>query len=225
MALYFSRFTPDPTGEDLYSKLLSFLRDTGKIRDVVFASLNYDCIFEQAANRLGLQVDYSGEEPQGNIIPVLKIHGSCNFITDNLQQMRAYLSSPGNYLGCGMDYLPLTDLENRLQSKFSGYIGLYYPVMSLYSLGKNIIAAGTRIQKIRNSWHQHVLSSSLMAIIGVRPNQEDYHIWTPIQETSARLLYIGSKEHLNEWKVANRNFEFIGTTFDKAFDSLLTSLT
>jgi hypothetical protein len=225
MALYFSRFTPDPTGEDLYSRLLWSLRDKGKIRDVVFASLNYDCIFEQAAYRLGLKVDYSGEEPQGDIYPVLKIHGSCNFITDNLQQMKAYLSSPGHYLGCGMNYLQLTNLENILQSKFTDYFGSYYPVMSLYSFGKNSIVAGTRMQKIRNTWHQRVVNASLVAVIGVRPNREDSHIWTPIHETSARLLYIGSKEHFNEWQVANHNFKHLGEKFDETFNSLVTSLT
>jgi hypothetical protein len=53
MALYFSKFTPDGTGEDLYSRLLSALRGCGKLREAIFGSLNYDCIFEQAASRLG----------------------------------------------------------------------------------------------------------------------------------------------------------------------------
>jgi hypothetical protein len=40
MALYFSSFTLDSTGKDLYSKLLSSLRDMGIMRKSIFGSLN-----------------------------------------------------------------------------------------------------------------------------------------------------------------------------------------
>jgi hypothetical protein len=49
MALYFGSFTLDSTGDDLYSRLLLFLLKTGNIENSAFASLNYECTFEQAA--------------------------------------------------------------------------------------------------------------------------------------------------------------------------------
>ena len=221
MALYFSRFTPEPAGEDLYSKLLLFLRDRGKIRDVVFASVNYDCIFEQAAYRLGLQVDYSGGEARENVIRVLKVHGSCNFITENIERLRPYLKSSNSAIECKIDYLQPVGIEQVLTSKFSNPYAPYYPVMSLYSFGKNSIVAGGKIQEIRNAWYQYVLNTSLVAIIGVSPNKDDSHIWKPMQDTSAKLFYIGSQCHFKKWQVANPNFKYVGERFNEAFDSFL----
>src|SRR3989304_521582 len=141
MALYFSSFTPDSTGEDLYSTLLLFLRNSGKIKNSTFASLNYDCIFEQAAYNLGFQVDYSYGEMEDNAIRVLKVHGSCNFITKDIQQSRLYLTNPNSHLACQMECLPPVDIGRALESKFLNLNASHYPVLSLYSFGKDSLVA------------------------------------------------------------------------------------
>src|SRR5439155_25174237 len=53
LALYFSRFVLAPTRMDYYSKLLDALDRSGNIPHTVFGSLNYDCLFEQAASHFG----------------------------------------------------------------------------------------------------------------------------------------------------------------------------
>ena len=220
MAVYFSRFTPDSTGEDLYSRLLSFLRDTGKIRNTIFASLNYDCIFEQAAYKLGFQVDYSCGETEDNAIRVFKVHGSCNFITGDIGQWKQHLTNPNSHLNCRMNCLRPVDVEKTLESNFSDVNAFYYPVMSLYSFGKDSLVSGTRIQEIRNAWRRCVSNASVVVIIGVRPNSEDTHVWIPIMETPAKPFYIG----FDSWAPANSRFKFLGKTFEKGFDNLRDQL-
>ena len=151
MALYFSRFTPDNTCEDLYSKLLLCLRANGLIRNSIFGFLNYDCIFEKAAQRLGFKIDYSGGKTKDNAFPVLKIHGSCNFVTQDLESKLSYLSNQG-YTESRMDYVPLAALEANLHRKLVGYC---YPVISLYSFGKNTIVSGRQIQPDHSRFALH----------------------------------------------------------------------
>src|SRR2546422_9246036 len=51
MARYFAQF--DPGGSDLYSDLLRALEVRALIARSVFCTLNYECMFEKAAPRLG----------------------------------------------------------------------------------------------------------------------------------------------------------------------------
>jgi len=225
MTLYFSRFTPKSTSNNLFTKLLEFLRDTLIISNSIFASLNYDCVFEQAAYRLGFQVDYSCNEIENNGIRILKVHGSCNFITENIQSRMPYLTNTNSQIDCGMECLQPVDVEKVLERRFSDANAFYYPVMSLYSFGRNSLVAGTRIQKIRNTWSGYVSRASLIVVIGVKPNCEDTHVWNPIKETkSANLFYIGSQEDFKIWASANSNFKFLAEEFNDGFESLLRIL-
>ena len=224
MALYFSSFIIDSTGNDLYSQLLLFLLESSKIEKAIFASLNYDCIFEQAALRLGLRVDYSSGERRGGVIQVLKVHGSCNFITVDIKGQRPYLTNPNSFTECAIECIPPVELESILLSKFSRYDVYHYPVLSLYSLGKDTFVGGMRIQKIRYTWAECLSNACILAVIGVRPNEEDAHIWNPIRETRAKPLYIGSESGFQEWRKANSNFELIAETFREGFDGLISHL-
>jgi hypothetical protein len=58
MAIYFSRFLPASDGSDLYGELLRTLVVRKLLRRTAFATLNYECIFDIAAGRLGRPVAY-----------------------------------------------------------------------------------------------------------------------------------------------------------------------
>jgi len=82
MARYFAPFEPD--GSDLYSKLIRELDNRALLPWTVFALLNYECVFEKAAVRLGYRLHYEGID-RAQVMPgdirVIKPHGSCNFLT------------------------------------------------------------------------------------------------------------------------------------------------
>ena len=221
MALFFSRFVLDSTSRDLYSRLLLALQASGRIHDAVFASLNYDYLLEQAANRIGLGVDFFGKEQRQNNIVVFKLHGSCTFVTPDISGSRHQLTNPNSALGCGMEWLPPDNVESALVSRFSDPRTSHYPVVSLYSLGKNSLVGGTQVQEIRNAWTRCMSNAAVVAIVGVRPSSEDGHVWKPISSTSAKLLYIGSQKDFHKWKSANASFEIIGTAFEDGFEALL----
>ena len=86
MATYFSSFRPDGSGLDLYSQLMTYVVRNNLQKEIIFSTLNYDCIFELAVSGLGLKVDYFSNTPSSNKkITFWKLHGSCNFIPKNIQ--------------------------------------------------------------------------------------------------------------------------------------------
>lgn len=221
MSLYFSHFTPDKTGKDLYTRLLLCLQAKGLIGNSIFGSLNYDCIFEKAAHRIGLKINYSGKKAKIDEISVLKVHGSCNFVTEDMEPKSQFMSG---YTESRIDYVSLDNIETELRAKFFGSAGCYYPFVSLYAFRKNTIVGGMEIQQIRNAWSQAVSRTSVLAVVGVRPNKDDSHIWDPVKKTSARLLYIGSQTDFAGWLLANSRFKHLGSTFELGFDTLIKSL-
>jgi len=82
-----------------------------------------------------------------------------------------------------------------------------------------------KIQELRNLSAQVISDASVVIIIGVRPNKEDSHIWGPIQNTSANLNYIGSKNHFKDWKSENSKLSFVAETFEGGFTQLPNFLT
>jgi hypothetical protein len=79
MGIYFSRFLPPRDQSDCYSRLVIALRALDLIDCVQVATLNYECLFEVASSRVGVNVNMSGE-PNPGTLSVTKPHGSCNFL-------------------------------------------------------------------------------------------------------------------------------------------------
>lgn len=104
LAVYFTRFEP-AGGTDCYACLLRTLGLRNVLSRTSFASLNYDCIFELAAGEQGLSVNYEGTRRARRELPLVKPHGSCNFVMQGLSTniemtnvrvsgARAYFESP-----------------------------------------------------------------------------------------------------------------------------------
>ena len=220
LACYFSQFFLDSGSLDCYSKLLVSLDAAGLIPDCLFASLNYDCLFEQAGHRLGLPVDYLCSESKS--VRVTKLHGSCNFATKISRYDRALLASPGLHYEIEFDCLLAVNVGETLRKKFSNPD--YLPVMSQVSPGKEQILASAKIQKMRNAWSQALSSARYLAIIGVSYNPNDTHVVGAIRDTQAKIFYIGNKDDFEKWHAENKNFEHIGKTFEEEFDHLIQRL-
>jgi len=224
MALYFAAFSPDGSGADLYSRLLNFLSTNGKLNDAVFASLNYDCILEQAAHSVGCKVDYVTCTPSANALCVLKVHGSVNFTTVDMQSSKPQLVLTGMTVETNIDYLSPVRISATLSSRFSNKSALYYPVLSLYTTEKFSYVAPGKIQEIRNRWSDSVSRASRLAIVGVRPNPRDTHIWDPIRDAVCRCFYVGGDDGFEGWREARGDIVHLGRTFEDGFDDLLEVL-
>jgi hypothetical protein len=224
MALFFSSFAPDGTEKDLYSELLRALRGGRRLRTTVFGSLNYDCIFELAALRQGLTVSYQPATGGDEAVEVLKVHGSCNFITEDMSRWRHQLTSPGASVEFQFRMLPPAGLPETLGRVFSNRETHHYPIMSLYATGKGTIVAPVQIWNIRNSWGARAREADMLVIIGVSPNPEDLHVWEPVRETRARVFYVGGKAEFGQWPVSDDRKLHLGPTFKDASPELVRQL-
>lgn len=225
LALYFSRFILDSSGIDYYSLLLRSLKEQERIHHSFFGALNYDCLFEQAADKLGLHVDYSCGETRPGAIRVAKIHGSCNFITQGIfQNQRAQMATPGVHYEVKVTFLPPIDVELTLKDKFSSVEPEYFPVMSQISAEKQHLVAPMEIQDIRNRWHEGVINAAVVVVIGVSYNINDSHILKTMEKVSVPILYIGGGEYFEKWRGTNQRFEYIHNTFEQGFKLLLSRL-
>jgi hypothetical protein len=225
MALYFSQFTIGNPPDNLYYRLLAFLQEKGLLANTTLASLNYDCLIEQAVAALGLEVDYYCDRPSKDCVRLLKPHGSCHFITADISAQRYQLTNPNSMLGCKMNILPTVLLLDRLTSHFSDLSAGYYPIMSVYTWWKNTnIAVGT-IEKIRNSWTEYANKASTIAIIGASFANNDDHITDAIQNTGTeRVLYIGGTSEYEKWRALNGNIHLVSNRFQDGFERLCDEL-
>ena len=212
LALYFSRFVLDRTRMDYYSKLLDALDKAGNIPHTVFGSLNYDCLFEQAAQKF-------------DSVRIAKIHGSCNFIAQIDQTTKAILAGPNVHVEVRVKVLAVENLEKELVEKLlSGGQTIYLPIMSQVSHYKEQPLAPAAIQQMRKRWNDGVHDAKKIAIIGVSFNSYDQHIIEQIKNASGTVLYIGDEASFKMWQAVNRSAQCLGRRLEDGFDKLLTRL-
>jgi len=227
LALYFSKFTVHEEGRDYYSRLLrSIKRDAAyDLERCLFCSINYDCLFEQAACVLGLKVSYSCDQALPDTIPILKLHGSCNFVTSRLSQRdRCTLSCQGVHFEIALSILEPVAFQEKLARAVSGSSPDHLPVMSQVSPHKELFVAPAQVQKSWHEWTEAISSSTTIVIIGVSFNPNDKHVVKPIAEASSRLLYIGDSNSFGEWKRVHSNSEHINETLHNGYEALLKEL-
>jgi hypothetical protein len=182
MSRYLIQFSAGP-GNLYRSVFKAFLGS-----NVTYATLNYDMIFETAV-KCPLSYDLDGK-----FTNFLKLHGSVNLwpdtggviIADNNQFFAAtpgstnfgFLESPVSYLS----------IENSIR-KFSGReIG---PVIASYAEGKPVRICGKAVAHLQRQWQSVVKEADRVLIVGVRVVEQDFHIWKPLMETSAEVVYFG----------------------------------
>jgi len=197
VAKFFAQYRLDGSGNDMYSLLLSGLRSKGLLGRLFLGSINYDCLLEQAMIELGLSHNYmlNDRAPEGSL-PLAKIHGSCNFITDDLSSRRHLLTIANAWIECGFTALPVLGLEGCLRERFSRNKQAFFPVLGLYSPDKPSIVASFIIQNLRKALAEKIRAATKVVLIGLRPNLEnDPHLWYPVKQSQAlKIGYVGCKD-------------------------------
>jgi len=226
MGRYFIEFEPAPRQESRYAELLFFLTKTGLLSNSAFASLNYECILEIAAWRLGLGLAFAPSPPQPRALWILKPHGSCNFLPASEPR------GSGNVFkvqGTAQIWDGPVAAKTIDAARLRYRSGQYFlnPVMSLFAPGKLTPSARDFIEAIRERWRQWVLSSESVVIIGSRPNLADGHVWDPIVESAAHVFYLSGIE--DDYSELSRRLsgrlQNLGRFFDDAgLDALTTAI-
>lgn len=185
IAMYFSQFKP--MNGNSFMNLFFKLSDEDI--EYVYSTLNYDCIGELAALKIGLNCNYSIENMPSNHFDILKLHGSCNFLV-------------GGVLG------PVGSISVELGGQFEGMIEPVDPriahdlileqaglvCMAYYMNGKPTSVGSSVIEKIQNKWKECIATSDYLILIGINVNPNDSHIWDSIKSSNVKIGFVGSND-------------------------------
>jgi hypothetical protein len=206
MAVYFAGFSLRKNSDNLYVSLLSELKRRDKLSKTILATLNYECLLEMSAYINQIEQSYFDVRP--NSANIWKIHGSCSFKFSGMNATRAVRMSGYNLQG-GFTIVP--DLREII-SYYNGDTSLY-PAMCLFAKDKPIhVSTDIILEQIRK-WQQLVLNATKIIIIGVRPFEEDSHIWNFVANSDAQVVMVGSEKEFMAWcdrkRIRKRN-KFLG---------------
>jgi hypothetical protein len=189
MARFFAPF--EPLSGNSYLELMRVLGGTRK--KSVMVTTNYDLLIEHAIIKSGLLVTYGGlPAPEGNV-PVLKIHGSCNFLPDLPPRMFSGIlfeldpSKGSSIIGAKIKIArsakEIIEFCNREDS--------IAPAIAMYSPSKQVLFCKDFVQAQQQAWLANLASASRIYIIGLRVHLVDEHIWGPLAKVRAPLYYVG----------------------------------
>jgi len=216
LAGYLAKF--QPSNESIYIKLIEALKG----QRVIYSSLNYDLLFEQSAEKLGLRTAYSSDHYNG-CVSLLKIHGSSNF----------WPKLPtGMFKGCTIGGNSRDDIVSKIitHGRTETLIRCaeedsIAPAMAMFAVGKERKIGREHIDKQYNMWKEEVIKSSHIFIIGVRVHEVDDHIWGVLGKSKSKITYFGfngDKAEFEQWKSNHnkKNAYFINSNFENSIKVL-----
>jgi len=183
MAQFLVTFRPGPG--NFYTTL--FRRLGNRLgSSVVIATTNYDLLIELALAAAGRRIKYAiGGEP-GPGVPLLKIHGSANFVLDTgVKMIGVKFANNAVNVDAPVRAANLHELEHYFQTEDSTA-----PAMALYAKGKAVLFGPGAVKQQLDEFHASIERAARIFVIGLRVNEEDTHIWTNLAATKAPVYYV-----------------------------------
>jgi hypothetical protein len=217
-ARYLAQFEPGPS--NLYRQLARFLIDARK--SATLATINYDLLIELAVCAEGGHVTYHGlPVPLGNL-PVLKLHGSCNFLPDvSIRGIGFDVGRGSSIVGGAPIRVAKSSREVIEWCKREDAIA---PVLALYAKGKPVLYCPEFVQEQQRHWCRAVGEAKRVYVIGVRVNPDDRHVWDILERSRAGIFYVGPEgDAVSDWATqrGRRDVHHFAPTFKEAVTSLL----
>ena len=132
---------------------------------------------------------------------MLKPHGSCNFLQNqvSVQAGKLYMPNSGTI---DLSIKPTLDLDKV--SEYTRTQGVP-PAMCYYMEEKLTQYSPSQMQDIQNTFKSELANARNIVVIGVRPNPADTHIWNAIANSQGVLWYVGpSREEFLSWASTHR---------------------
>jgi hypothetical protein len=223
MARYFVRFKPGPN--NLYKKLISKL--SGSKDEFVFSTINYDLLIEIALNQAGFAISYSGLPVRKNNFPVIKMHGSCNFLPDvqpgQIQGVQFKVPKTGGILDA-----PVRAVRPQEVIQFCRREDSIAPAMAMYGGLKWVPFCGGFVKEQQKYWQHEVYRAQHIFVIGAGVHTRDTHIWEPLAKSTAWLGYVGHEwPEFCRWANDNKRkrVDFVAESFKDAIPAIASYAT
>jgi hypothetical protein len=181
MAAYFFNFVPD--SGNLYFQLAERIhvrRWQGAI-----GTLNYERLLELSLLHAGIRPVVRQPSGSGQVELCLP-HGCCHIFCDGARASAAGVSFSG--VGVTFDG-PVSVIGDAAEFRARIEGDAVPPVMSYFEPKKTTNAGASFIRWQRCRWRQLASQATTLAIVGVRCRPHDEHIWGPIAESPAEVVY------------------------------------
>lgn len=224
MARFFAVF--EPSEGNFYMALIAALGGTRK--KAVFATTNYDLLIEHAIVRSNLLISYGGLPAAPKNFPVLKIHGSCNFLPDmgngRIRGIAFDLSQAGE--GAAVLDAPIRVARSTQEIlQFCATEDAIGPALAMYHPSKRVLYSDAFVKGQQNAFLSSVKTASRIYLIGLRVHTVDEHIWQPLAAAKSPLFYVGREPgELHRWARENRRQKAfsIANSFSEALPIIAT---
>ncbi|WP_330149750.1 hypothetical protein [Shewanella xiamenensis] len=215
LAKYLVKYKPKEG--NLYIKLIMAINT----KRVIFVSLNYDLLLEEAILSIGKNFTYS-DKATGNEVRILKIHGSSNFWPEH---------PPGSVFhnitiadSGGSDYESRVKPLNQADAERKCYLDKEFsPAIAMFARGKMVKVCSKFVEKQREMWLEKLKKARIVIVIGVKVHEVDDHIWGELGKSKSSVFYFGGesdKEAFYTWKLKHKkhNAYFNCGFFDSALE-------
>ena len=220
MAGYF--FTFLPTQSSLYLCLARRIQASNW--NGALTSLNYERLLELSMHQVGL--DVVPGKANSNAIELCLPHGCCHLFINLKVQGQIVLGSMN--LKVDSDNPPKV-IHDPVEFQQRICTDQLPPVMCYFEPGKDARCGLSFINGQRERFRALVGSASVVALVGVKVRPHDRHLWDPLAQTPARLVYCAGKTDalkFESWaRSCGRNGDrAIHALWDAGFDDVCSAV-
>jgi len=222
MAAYFFRFRT-VQDSNLYVRLAKKINNSSW--DGALATLNYDLLLPCALNMQGISPVVGTETNEDSKIEVCMPHGCCHIFCSGVQAT-GNISFSGNISTEGdVEIISSpTKFQHKIQTE------KFPPVMSYFIPSKFTTSGTNFIKGQRKRFEKLVAESSTIAIIGIQIRPHDQHVWNPISNSSAKIIYCSGSggRSFKNWNNENRKNVvqdiILNSYWNESFDEICTNI-
>jgi hypothetical protein len=199
MAAFFFKFVP--TTSNLYFQLAQRIR-ARRWRGAI-CTLNYERLLELSLLGSGVQ-PVVGQPLDAGHVELCLPHGCCHIFCDGAQASAEGVSFSGADVTFDGPIKVLSD-PVQFQARISG--DAVPPVMSYFDPQKTTSAGASFISGQRDRWAALAAQADVIAIVGVKVRPHDGHIWSPVADSRAEVVYCAGSAagaEFREWAASSR---------------------
>ncbi len=188
MAAYFFEFKPQQS--NLYFKLAQKIHVHSGWSGAI-CTLNYERLLEICLIAAGIQPFSGIKPPTGKSLEICFPHGCCHIFCDAAQgasgsvQFDAFAVQSNGPVKTIVD--PVKHRQRVIDDAFP-------PVMSYFEPSKHTTSGSSFINEQRSRWRHLCSDAETIITVGVRARPHDDHIWAPVANSKAKVIYCGGME-------------------------------
>ncbi len=203
MAAYFFEFQPQPSS--LYRRLARRIAQGSW--SGAFCTLNYDrllelsLVAENVARFVGKRRATSSEGSVELCFP----HGCCHLFSGGTRAPAQSVSFHG--LGVHVEGNRVAPIDDPVLFQKRICTDAMPPIMCYFELQKRTSSNQRFLDEQRRRWEDLALSAEVIVAIGVRLRRHDEHLWNPMSDSPARIVYCGGcagAQEFTSWSEQNR---------------------